>query len=96
MQVASLDYSSYVGRIAIGRVFRGEIVTGNDYTLCKKGGDIRKVRIKELFIFEGLGRMKTESVRCGDLCAVIGLDDFDIGDTIADLLSPGATAKDRD
>jgi GTP-binding protein len=93
MQVASLDYSSYVGRIAIGRVFRGEIVTGNDYTLCKKDGDVRKVRVKELYVFEGLGRVKTMSVRCGDLCAVIGLEDFEIGDTLADLLSPEALQR---
>jgi GTP-binding protein len=93
MQVASLDYSSYVGRIAIGRVFRGEIVTGNDYTLCKKDGEVRKVRVKELFVFEGLGRVKTMSVRCGDLCAVIGLEDFEIGDTLADLLSPEALQR---
>ena len=56
MQVASLDYSSYVGRIAIGRVFRGEIVAGNDYTLCKKDGEVKKVRVKELYVFEGLGQ----------------------------------------
>ena len=93
MQVASLDYSSYVGRIAIGRVFRGEIVAGNDYTLCKKDGEVRKVRVRELFVFEGLGRVKTASVRCGDLCAVIGLEDFEIGDTLADLLSPEALQR---
>jgi GTP-binding protein len=93
MQVASLDYSSYVGRIAIGRVFRGEIVAGNDYTLCKRGGDVKKVRVKELFVFEGLGRVKTDSVGCGDLCAVIGLEDFEIGDTLADLLSPEALQR---
>lgn len=93
MQVASLDYSSYVGRIAIGRVFRGEIITGNDYTLCKKDGEVKKVRVKELYVFEGLGRTKTETVRCGDLCAVIGLEDFEIGDTLADLLAPEALQR---
>ena len=93
MQVASLDYSSYVGRIAIGRVFRGEVKTGVDYTLCKKDGAVRKVRVKELYVFEGLGRVKTESVRCGDLCAVIGLEDFEIGDTLADLLNPEALKR---
>ncbi|NLJ42522.1 MAG: translational GTPase TypA [Bacteroidales bacterium] len=93
MQVASLDYSSYVGRIAIGRVFRGEIVTGNEYTLCKKGGEIKKVKVKELYVFEGLGRVKTEKVVCGDLCAVIGLEDFEIGDTLADLVSPEALQR---
>lgn len=93
MQVASLDYSSYVGRIAIGRVFRGEILAGNDYTLCKREGKVKKVRVKELYVFEGLGRIKTERVKCGDLCAVIGLEDFEIGDTLADLLSPEALQR---
>ena len=93
MQVASLDFSSYVGRIAIGRVFRGDITTGLDYTLCKRDGKVKKVRVKELYVFEGLGRIKTESVRCGDLCAVIGLDDFEIGDTLADLLAPEALQR---
>jgi GTP-binding protein len=93
MQVASLDYSSYVGRIAIGRVFRGDIHSLTDYTLCKKDGSREKVRIKELFTFEGLGRLKQDSVRSGDLCAIVGLDDFEIGDTIADLLEPEALAR---
>ena len=93
MQVASLDFSSYVGRIAIGRVFRGNITTGLDYTLCKRDGKVKKVRVKELYIFEGLGRVKTDSVRCGDLCAVIGLEDFEIGDTLADLLAPEALQR---
>jgi GTP-binding protein len=93
MQVASLDFSSYVGRIAIGRVFRGEIKTGEDYTLCKKDGEVKKVRVKELFVFEGLGRAKIRSVRCGDLCAVVGLEDFEIGDTLADLLNPEALKR---
>lgn len=88
MQIASLDYSNYVGRIAIGRVFRGDIHTLNDYTLCKKDGTQKKVRIKEAFTFDGLGRIKRETIRSGDLCAIVGLDDFDIGDTIADLLEP--------
>jgi GTP-binding protein len=88
MQIASLDYSSYVGRIAIGRVFRGDIVVGNEYTLCKKNGIIKKVKVKELFVFEGLGKVKADSVHCGDLCAVTGLEDFEIGDTLADLLNP--------
>jgi GTP-binding protein len=93
MQVASLDFSSYVGRIAIGRVFRGDIVVGADYTLCKRDGKVKKVRVKELYVFEGLGRIQTNSVRCGDLCAVIGLDDFEIGDTLADLLAPEALQR---
>lgn len=93
MQVASLDFSNYVGRIAIGRVFRGDIMTGVDYTLCKKDGKVKKVRVKELYVFEGLGRVKKDSVRCGDLCAVIGLEDFEIGDTLADLLNPEALQR---
>ena len=93
MQVASLDFSSYVGRIAIGRVFRGNINIGVDYTLCKKDGAVKKVRVKDLYIFEGLGRVKVESVRCGDLCAVVGLEDFEIGDTLADLLNPEALKR---
>jgi GTP-binding protein len=93
MQVASLDFSSYVGRIAIGRVFRGDINIGVDYTLCKKAGAVKKVRVKELYVFEGLGRVKTDSVRCGDLCAVVGLEDFEIGDTLADLLNPEALQR---
>ena len=93
MQVASLDFSSYVGRIAIGRVFRGDIHIGVDYTLCKKAGAVKKVRVKELYVFEGLGRVKTDSVRCGDLCAVVGLENFEIGDTLADLLNPEALKR---
>jgi GTP-binding protein len=93
MQIASLDYSSYVGRIAIGRVFRGVIQTGVDYTLCKKDGKVKKERVKDLYVFEGLGRVKTESVQCGDLCAIIGLEDFEIGDTLADLLAPEALQR---
>jgi GTP-binding protein len=93
MQVASLDFSSYVGRIAIGRVFRGDIHIGVDYTLCKKDGAVKKVRVKELYVFEGLGRVRTDSVRCGDLCAVVGLEDFEIGDTLADLLNPEALQR---
>lgn len=93
MQVASLDYSSYVGRIAIGRIFRGDINTGEDYTLCKRGGEVKKVRVKELYVFEGLGRVKAESVRSGDICAIVGLEDFEIGDTLADLLNPEALQR---
>ena len=88
LQVTSLDYSSYVGRIAIGRVLRGDIREGEDYTLCKKAGVKKKVRIKELYTFKGLGREKVSHVRSGDVCAVVGLDDFEIGDTIADAEHP--------
>jgi GTP-binding protein len=93
MQVASLDFSSFVGRIAIGRVFRGDLHEGKDYMLCKKNGIQKKVRIKELYVFEGLGRVKVKSVRSGDLCALVGIDDFEIGDTIADLENPEALSR---
>lgn len=88
MQITSLDYSSFVGRIAIGRVYRGNLKEGSDYVRCTRDGAIRKVRIKELFVFVGLGRERVKSVRSGDLCAIVGLDDFEIGDTIADVNNP--------
>ncbi len=88
MQIASLDYSSYVGRIAIGRIFRGELSAGGDYTLCKRNDERKKVRIKELFEFVGLGKEKTDKIRSGDICAIIGLEDFEIGDTVADPVNP--------
>lgn len=88
MQIASLDFSNYVGRIAIGRVFRGDLEEGKDYTICKKAGKHTKIRIKELYVFEGLGREKVKTVRSGDICAIVGIDDFEIGDTIADLEHP--------
>ncbi len=88
MQIASLDYSSFVGRIAIGRVFRGDIEEGRDYMLCKRKNVFKKVRIKELYVFEGLGREKVSTVRSGDLCAIVGLEGFDIGDTMADIENP--------
>ncbi|MDX1828042.1 MAG: translational GTPase TypA [Lutibacter sp.] len=88
MQITSLDFSSFVGRIAIGRVFRGDLAVGKDYMLCKADGVTKKVRIKELHTFEGLGKNKVESVRSGDICAITGLEGFDIGDTIADIENP--------
>ncbi len=87
MKITSLDYSNYVGRIAIGRVYRGDLAIGKDYMLCKRDKNV-KVRIKELYLFKGLNREKVETVRSGDICAVVGLDDFEIGDTIADLENP--------
>ncbi len=87
MQITSLDYSQFLGRIAIGRVFRGELETGKDYTLTTTNGN-KKVRIKELYTFEGLGRVKAQKVSAGDIAAIIGMDDFEIGDTIADLDNP--------
>ncbi|MBS9765914.1 MAG: translational GTPase TypA [Flavobacteriaceae bacterium] len=88
MQITSLDFSSFVGRIAIGRVFRGDLEEGKDYMICRADGTTKKVRIKELHTFEGLGKDRVESVRSGDICAITGIDDFEIGDTIADLENP--------
>lgn len=88
MQIASLDFSNFVGRIAIGRVFRGDLHEGKEYILCKKNKNYQKVKIKELYSFVGLGKEKAEAIRSGDICAVIGLDDFEIGDTLADLEVP--------
>ncbi len=88
MLVTSLDYSSYVGRIAIGRVHRGELREGMDIALCKKDGSVVKQRIKELHTFEGMGRKKVESVKSGDICALVGIEGFEIGDTVADFNNP--------
>ena len=88
MQITSLDYSSFQGRIAIGRVYRGELKSGVDYNLARKDGAFKKVRIKELYVFEGLGRKKVSQARSGDLVAIVGLDDFEIGDTLADFENP--------
>ncbi|MGE5354932.1 MAG: translational GTPase TypA [Deltaproteobacteria bacterium] len=88
MQITSLDYSNFVGRIAIGRVFRGIIEESKDYLLFQTGDKTTKVRIKELYTFEGLGREKAASVRSGDICAVVGLEDFEIGDTICGMENP--------
>ncbi|MBV6484238.1 MAG: GTP-binding protein TypA/BipA [Flavobacteriales bacterium] len=88
MQITSLDYSKFVGRIAIGRIFRGDLEENKDYILCKNGGVKKKVRIKELFVFEGMGKTKVSKARSGDICAIVGIDDFEIGDTVADLTNP--------
>jgi GTP-binding protein len=88
MQITSLDYSNFVGRIAIGRVFRGKIKESKDCILFQTDDKTRKVRIKELYTFEGLGREKAKEVKSGDICAVVGLDDFEIGDTICDIDNP--------
>lgn len=88
MLITSLDYSNYVGRIAIGRIHRGILKENQDYALCKRDESIQKVRIKELNVFEGLGRTKVESVKSGDICALIGIEGFEIGDSIADLQNP--------
>ena len=90
MLITSLDFSSYVGRIAVGRVHRGTISEGQDYMLCKRDGSNQKVRIKEVNVFEGLGRTKVSSVKSGDICALVGIEGFEIGDSIADLQEPEA------
>ena len=88
MQITSLDYSSFVGRIAIGRVARGTIKENQPVCLMKRDGKIQKSRIKELYTFEGLGKIKAQEVKSGDICAVVGIEGFDIGDTIADIDAP--------
>ncbi len=88
MQITSLDYSSYSGRIAIGRIHRGTLKVNTPVSLVKHDESIKKSRIKELYVFEGLGRRKVEEVRAGDICAVVGLEDFMIGETIADFENP--------
>lgn len=90
MLITSLDYSSYVGRIAVGRVHRGELKTNQDVMLVKRDGSKVKSRIKEVHVFEGLGRAKVDSVKSGDICALVGIENFDIGDTVADFLEPEA------
>ncbi len=93
MQITSLDFSSFTGRIAIGRVFRGDLEVGKDYMLCKADGSTKKVRIKELHVFEGMGKIQVDKVPCGDICAITGIDGFEIGDTIADLENPEALPR---
>ncbi|MDP4204111.1 MAG: translational GTPase TypA, partial [Bacteroidota bacterium] len=88
MLITSLDYSSYVGRIAVGRVHRGELKEGMAVSLAKRDGSIVKARIKELNEFTGLGRSKVEKVGSGDICAVVGIDNFEIGDSICDIENP--------
>ncbi|MDA0331474.1 MAG: translational GTPase TypA [Bacteroidetes bacterium] len=88
MQITSLDYSKFVGKIAIGRIYRGDLFEGKDYMLCKTDGVKKKVRIKELYVFEGMGKVKVKKARSGDICSIVGIEDFEIGDTIADLESP--------
>jgi GTP-binding protein len=90
MQITSLDYSSFVGRIAVGRVERGTLEENMQIALCKADGSIKKMRIKELHVFEGLGKVKVSSVSAGEICAVTGIEDFEIGDTIADAENPEA------
>ncbi len=88
MQITSLDYSAFLGRIAIGRVTRGTLKEGQPFQLCKLDGSFVKGRIKELYTFEGMGKKKVSEVPAGDICAVVGVDDFNIGETIADFENP--------
>ena len=88
MQITSLDYSSFVGRIAVGRVHRGVIKENQPVTLIKRDGKMVKSRVKELYTFEGLGKMRVTEVKSGDICAVVGIEGFDIGDTISDFDAP--------
>ncbi|MBR5861408.1 MAG: translational GTPase TypA [Bacteroidaceae bacterium] len=90
MLITSLDYSPYTGRIAVGRVHRGTLSEGSNITLVNRNGEQSKMKIKELHTFEGLGRRKAESVSSGDICAIVGLEKFEIGDTICDFENPEA------
>lgn len=92
MQITSLDFSSFVGRIAVGRVARGVLKTNSPITLVKRDGTKTKSKIKELMIFEGMGKRKVEEVAAGDICAVVGIEGFEIGDTIADYDNPEGLA----
>ena len=90
MLITSLDYSSYTGRIAVGRVHRGVIQEGVNVTLAHRNGELTKTKIKELHTFEGMGRKRVTEVGSGDICAIVGLDNFEIGDTICDFENPEA------
>ena len=88
--VSSLEYSPYVGRIAVGRITRGSLHTGMNISLCKRYDVVQKQKIKQLMVFDGLGKKNVEEVECGDICAVVGIEGFEIGDTIADFENPEA------
>ena len=90
MLVSSLEYSPYVGRIAVGRIIRGSLKTGMPVSLCKRYDMVEKSKIKQLMVFEGLGKANVDEVQCGDICAVVGIEGFEIGDTIADIENPEA------
>ncbi len=90
MQITSLDYSSFLGRIAIGKISRGVLKEGQQIALMQADGNSRKIKVKEVYVFEGMGKKKVTEVTAGDLCAVVGIEDFNIGDTIADAESPEA------
>lgn len=88
IQVTTLDYNDYVGRIGIGRVFQGTLKKSEKLCIIKRNGSVHNISIKQLFIFEGLNRLEVEEVECGDICAIVGIEDVDIGDTIADAENP--------
>ena len=90
MLISSLEYSPYVGRIAVGKVTRGSLRSGQQVSLCKRYDIIEKSKIKQLMVFDGLGKANVDEVQCGDICAVVGIDGFEIGDTIADFENPEA------
>ena len=90
MQITSLEYSPYVGRIAVGKVTRGTLVSGTQVSLCKRYDVVERHKIKQLMVFDGLGKTNVDTVRCGDICAVVGIDGFEIGDTISDFEHPEA------
>jgi GTP-binding protein len=92
MQITSLDYSSFVGRIAVGRLFRGTLKSNMPVALIKRDGSILKSRIKDLMLFEGMAKIKVDEVPAGEICAIVGIDGFEIGDTIADIDKPEAMA----
>lgn len=88
IQITTIDYNDYVGRIGIGRVFRGSLNKNKELAIIKRDGKVHDVSIKQLFVFEGLGRVEVDEVQCGDICAIVGVEDIDIGDTIADADNP--------
>jgi len=90
MLISSLEYSPYVGRIAVGKVTRGSLTSGQSVSLCKRYDEVQKHKIKQLMTFEGLGKTNVDKVECGDICAVVGIEGFEIGDTIADPENPEA------
>lgn len=90
MLITSLDFSNYTGRIAIGRVKRGSVKAGQNVSLCKRDGTFVKAKIKEVYVFDGMGKAKTDEVLAGDICAIVGLEGFEIGDSVADFENPEA------
>ena len=90
MLITSLDYSTFIGRIAIGRLHRGLLTQGQQVSLISRTGDIKKSKIKELYVFDGLGKVKVSEVSAGEICAIVGLEGFEIGDTVADIENPEA------